>query len=86
MLDPEGPKDCESSEGRGVAEQEVKANPEEGEEEEDGDEWERRCYLRGQEHDSWAVREREAGEWPLGDEMDEDEDDVPPLTQFSDDL
>ena len=50
------------------------------------DKWERRCYRLGHEHDSWVVREREAREWPPGDEMDEDEDDAPPLTQFSDDL
>ena len=33
--------------------------------EEWGDERERECYLLGQEHDSWDVREREAGEWPI---------------------
>ena len=47
--------------------EEEKEDREEREElgEEWGDEGERRCYLLGQEHDSWEVREREAGEWPL---------------------
>ena len=36
-----------------------------------------RCYVLGQEHDSWAAREREAGEWPPGDKMDQNEDDTP---------
>ena len=66
-----------------AAEQEVEVEPAQGEREwgegEDGDEWERRCYLLGQEHDSWAVRERGVGEWPPGDGMDEDEDDPPPF-------
>ena len=39
-----------------AAEQEVEVEPAQGEGEwgegEDGDEWERRCYLQGQEHDS----------------------------------
>ena len=37
-----------------------------GEEEECGDEWERRCYLLGQGHGSWEVWEREAGKWLFG--------------------
>ena len=46
--------------------------------EEDQEEWgierERECYLLGQEHDSWDVREREAGEWPIWvDPQDEEE-------------
>ena len=51
-----------------------------------GDERERRCYLLGEEHDCWGVHEREAREWRLGDEMDEDEDDLPPLTRGRDKL
>ena len=47
--------------------------------EEWGDEGERRCYLLGQEHDSWELREREAGEWPLWVEP-EDEEEIPALT------
>ena len=50
---------------------------------EGGDEGERRCYLLGQEHDSWEVREREAGEWPVWVEP-EDEEEMPALTQGSD--
>ena len=47
--------------------EEKKEEEEEREEwgEEWGDEGERRCYLLEQEHDSWKVQEREAGEWPV---------------------
>ena len=58
----------------------------EGGEEEHGDDLERTCYLLGQEYDSWAVKEREAGEWPPGDGTDEHEDGPPPLTQCTDNL
>ena len=62
---------------------EEKKEEEEQEREEWGEEWgdegERRCYLLGQEHDSWQVREREAGEWPLWVEP-EDVEEIPALT------
>ena len=62
--------DCNESMPSGDAEPFVETPPaaaerkkEEKEEEEEEEGWgdERRCYLLGQEHDSWEVREREAG-------------------------
>ena len=63
--------------------EEKKSQEEEWEEWEEWGEGERRCYLLGQEHDSWEVQERKAREWPIRVQT-EDEEEIPALTQGSD--